>query len=83
MPLQKIYNEYNTELSQIYTDVLGSFHAHATVTNIADITNVSQDNVISNITFPICHNDNCQVFKQLKYSNFAKCLAIFRFQQQI
>ena len=27
----------------------------------------SQDNVIGDITFPICHNDNCQMFNRMKF----------------
>ena len=50
--------------------------------------NTSQDNLISNVrgnvTFPICHSGNCQVFNRLKYSIIiAKYPAIFRFRQQI
>ena len=43
----------------------------------------SQDNVIGNATFPICDDDNYEEFNQIKYSNFAKYLAFFMFQQQI
>ena len=43
----------------------------------------SQDNVIGDATFPICHNDNYEQFNRIKYYNFAKYLAFFMFQQQI
>ena len=44
---------------------------------------ISQDNVIGNVTFPICHNDSYEEFHQIKYSNFAKYLAFVFFQQKI
>ena len=44
---------------------------------------VATKNVIGDVTFPICHNDNCQVFNRLKYLIIAQYPAIFRFRQQI
>ena len=43
----------------------------------------SQDNVVGDATFPVRHNDNYEEFNLIKYSNFAKYIAFFRFQQQI
>ena len=38
----------------------------------------SQDNVIGDVTFPIWHNDSCEIFQRMKYSYIPdKVFAIF------
>ena len=44
---------------------------------------ISQDNVIGDVTSPICHNDTYSVFNRMKYSIIVKYPAIFRFGRQI
>ena len=44
---------------------------------------ISQDNIIGDIIFPICHNDSCKVFSRVKCSSFAKYPVIFKFLQHL
>ena len=40
------------------------------------------DNVIGDVTFPICHNDNYDEFNRIKYYNFAKYLPFTGFNSK-